>query len=166
MAPSSRNARLDKDDAYPELLSSRGCRLVAFAIDVGGRWNPEAAQFVRMLAQAKARVALKFLQMDFLCNVVLKSLLTPPSCLRCTLTVLPMRKLMLPPASVFSVLRVASAGTFILSLMSAPVAISLYWDLRSAVVGLKKAVLSCALWHITAPSGFQNIFALAPFNPR
>ena len=47
---------------------------------------------------------------------------------------------MLPPASVFSVLRVASAGTFILSLMSAPVAISLSWDLRSAVAGLKKAV--------------------------
>ena len=48
-------ARLNKERTYPELLQSGRCRLVVFAVEVGGRFSQEAAQFLRALAQARAR---------------------------------------------------------------------------------------------------------------
>ena len=32
-----------------------GCRLIVLALEVGGRWSPEAAQFVHLLARCRAR---------------------------------------------------------------------------------------------------------------
>ena len=46
-------AQRDKEATYPELLTGR-CRLVVMAIETGGRWSSEAADFVRQLAFAKA----------------------------------------------------------------------------------------------------------------
>ena len=40
---------------YRELLATRRCRLVVFALEVGGRWSEEAVGFVRLLAKARAR---------------------------------------------------------------------------------------------------------------
>ena len=48
-------ARRDKEATYPELLSSRRCRLTVVAIETGGRWSDEAADFLWQLALAKAR---------------------------------------------------------------------------------------------------------------
>ena len=42
---------------YPELGRSRRCRLVVFGVEVGRRWAPEAAAFLRMLARARAASA-------------------------------------------------------------------------------------------------------------
>ena len=39
---------------YPELERARRCRLVVFGLEVGGRWAPEAATFIRLLARARA----------------------------------------------------------------------------------------------------------------
>ena len=50
-------ARRDKENAYPELVTSRRCRLVVVAIETGGRWSDAAADFLWQLAQAKAREA-------------------------------------------------------------------------------------------------------------
>ena len=52
-----RAARQRKESTYPKLLAARRCRLVVLALEVGGRWSPEAARFVRLLARAKARSA-------------------------------------------------------------------------------------------------------------
>ena len=43
-----------KERTYPELLRSRRCMLVGFAIETEGRWNPEATTFLRVLAQTKS----------------------------------------------------------------------------------------------------------------
>ena len=51
------DARRSKERTYPELLRSRRCRLVVFALEIGGRWSPEATSFLRMLAHTKARAA-------------------------------------------------------------------------------------------------------------
>ena len=40
---------------YPELLAARRCRLLVLGLEVGGRWSPEAVDFLRRLARAKAR---------------------------------------------------------------------------------------------------------------
>ncbi len=49
-------ARRRKERTYPELTGERGrARLVVLALEVGGRWSAEAAQWVRLLAQARAR---------------------------------------------------------------------------------------------------------------
>eukprot|EP00435_Cladocopium_sp_Y103_P004285 s556_g1.t1 len=48
-------ARRNKERTYPELAASGRCRLVVLAMEVGGRCSTEAAQFLRLLAQAKAR---------------------------------------------------------------------------------------------------------------
>ena len=48
-------ARRDKEATYPELLTSRRCRLVVVAVETGGRWSDEAADFLWQLALAKAR---------------------------------------------------------------------------------------------------------------
>ena len=53
-----RVAERAKARAYPELASGRRCRLVVLGIEVGGRWSPQAAEFVRLLARSKARAAL------------------------------------------------------------------------------------------------------------
>ena len=50
-------ARREKEATYPELLTSRRCRLVVVAIETGGRWSDEAAELLRQLALAKAREA-------------------------------------------------------------------------------------------------------------
>ena len=47
--------RRRKEAKYHELLSSRRCRLVVLALEVGGRWSGEATSFIRRLAKAKAR---------------------------------------------------------------------------------------------------------------
>ena len=44
-----------KERTYAELLRSRRCRLVVFALQRGGRWSSEATTFLRLLAQTKAR---------------------------------------------------------------------------------------------------------------
>ena len=49
------DARLRKSRAYPELLRFNRCHLVVLALEVGGRWSIEAAEFVRLLAAAKTR---------------------------------------------------------------------------------------------------------------
>ena len=50
-------ARRNKQRTYPELLASARCRLVVMGMEVGGRWSQESAEFLRLLAQHKARSA-------------------------------------------------------------------------------------------------------------
>ena len=52
-----RRARARKEARYPEIVYGRRCRLVVFAMGVGGRWEQEAMDFVRVLAKAKSRSA-------------------------------------------------------------------------------------------------------------
>ncbi len=52
-----RIARRAKERTYPELLHAPRCRLVVLAFEIGGRWSPEAAQFIRLLARCRARSA-------------------------------------------------------------------------------------------------------------
>ena len=40
-------ARQDKEDTYPELVGSSRCKLVVVAVETGGRWSAEAADFVK-----------------------------------------------------------------------------------------------------------------------
>ena len=42
---------------YPELVEGRRCSLVVFALETGGRWSKEAAEFVEQLSYAKSRSA-------------------------------------------------------------------------------------------------------------
>ena len=46
------DARADKEAKYAELVRARRCALVVVAIETGGRWSQEAAEFVRELAHA------------------------------------------------------------------------------------------------------------------
>jgi hypothetical protein len=55
-------ARADKENKYAELVSSRRCRLVVFALETGGRWSDEAAEFTKLLAEGRAREAPPFLR--------------------------------------------------------------------------------------------------------
>ena len=55
-------ARADKELKYSELLSGDRCRLVVVAMETGGRWSPEAVEFVENLAAARARDATPTLQ--------------------------------------------------------------------------------------------------------
>ena len=48
-------ARTKREDTYPEFLASERSRLVVFGLEVGGRWDQEALDFLRGLARAKAR---------------------------------------------------------------------------------------------------------------
>ena len=50
-------AQRKRRHTYPELERARRCRLVVFGVEVGGRWSREAAQFVRLLARARAAAA-------------------------------------------------------------------------------------------------------------
>ena len=49
------NARADKEQKYAELLAGDRCRLIFVAL--GGRWSPEALEFIEGLARARAREA-------------------------------------------------------------------------------------------------------------
>ena len=51
------NAHHRKRRRCPELTRARRCRLIVFAIEVGGRWGSEALQITRSLAQARAAEA-------------------------------------------------------------------------------------------------------------
>eukprot|EP00435_Cladocopium_sp_Y103_P009426 s3763_g2.t1 len=55
-------ARRNKERTYPELVTSRRCRLIVLGIEAGGRWSQEAATFIRLLAKSKARQAPAILQ--------------------------------------------------------------------------------------------------------
>ena len=46
--------RRKQRQTYPELERARRCHLVVFGLEVGGRWAPEAATFIRLLARARA----------------------------------------------------------------------------------------------------------------
>ena len=48
-------AELKKRTTYRDVVSSRRCRLVVMALEVGGRWSEEAIRFIQLLARAKAR---------------------------------------------------------------------------------------------------------------
>ena len=48
----SRAIPLERGEA---LERARRCRLVVFGMEVGGRWVPEAATFIRLLAKARAQ---------------------------------------------------------------------------------------------------------------
>jgi len=50
-------ARGRKLRQYQELTRSRRCKLLVAAVEVGGRWHPEAYQFLRQMALSKARCA-------------------------------------------------------------------------------------------------------------
>ena len=43
-------ARQNKERTYPELAGSNKCRLVVLAIEVGGRWSPEAMVETKVLS--------------------------------------------------------------------------------------------------------------------
>ena len=49
--------RRKRQATYPELLAARRCRLVVLAVEVGGRFGAELADFLRRLAASKARAA-------------------------------------------------------------------------------------------------------------
>ena len=55
------NARKDKAKKYPELLRSHRCRLVIAGMEVGGRWDEAAYDFLVDLAKGKAEEAPKLL---------------------------------------------------------------------------------------------------------
>ena len=50
-------AQRKRRHTYPELERARRCPLVVFGVEVGGRWSHKAAQFVRVLARARAAAA-------------------------------------------------------------------------------------------------------------
>ena len=54
-SPALRAARQAKERTYPELVGGTRCRLVVLAMEVGGKWSKEAADFLRLLAQARNR---------------------------------------------------------------------------------------------------------------
>ena len=61
-----RSAHRRKDRTYPVLAGAgRRARLVILAGEVGGRWSPETAHFLRALAVAKARDVPSILQASF-----------------------------------------------------------------------------------------------------
>ena len=49
--------RADKELKYSELFRGDRCRLVVVALETGGRWSPEAVDFIDRLATARARDA-------------------------------------------------------------------------------------------------------------
>ena len=48
-------AKRKRPHTYPELAVARRCKLVVLALEVGGRFGPEAVDFLRQLARARAR---------------------------------------------------------------------------------------------------------------
>ena len=49
------DARRNKERVYSELTRGGRCRLVVLGIETGGRWSEEACNFLRLLAQHRAR---------------------------------------------------------------------------------------------------------------
>lgn len=49
------DARVQKEQTYPELVGNGQCQLVVLGFETGGRWSAEAYAFVWELAKAKAR---------------------------------------------------------------------------------------------------------------
>ena len=58
---------MEKAVKCSELLERGRCQLVVVGIETGGRWSSEAADFVEMMAQAKAREAPQVLQWSVHC---------------------------------------------------------------------------------------------------
>ena len=58
----SQKARRDKEEKYPELADGARCRLVVLAMETGGRFSEELANFIAQLAQAKAQAAPSYLR--------------------------------------------------------------------------------------------------------
>ena len=56
------DARKAKQRNYPELLRSRRCRLLTAGMEVGGRWEETAYEFLVELAKEKAQEAPKLLR--------------------------------------------------------------------------------------------------------
>ena len=63
-------ARRSKERTYPEFLQSRRCRLVVLAFETGGRWSHETTNFIRLLAQSKARQAPALLQRSVMAALI------------------------------------------------------------------------------------------------
>ena len=63
-------ARRSKERTCPEFLQSRRCRLVVLAFETGGRWSHEATNFIRLLAQSKARQAPALLQRSVMAALI------------------------------------------------------------------------------------------------
>ena len=57
-----KDAKKNKANTYPELLHSRRCRLVTAGMEVGGRWEEDAYDFLLGFAKAKAEEAPKVLR--------------------------------------------------------------------------------------------------------
>ena len=53
----AQHAELRKRRRYPELTAARRCRLVVVAVEVGGRWGPDARQLIRALARERSTEA-------------------------------------------------------------------------------------------------------------
>ena len=53
----AQHAELRKRRRYPELTAARRCRLVVVAVEVGGRWEPDARQLIRALARERSTEA-------------------------------------------------------------------------------------------------------------
>lgn len=51
------DARKDKEKTYHELLHTRRCHLLTAGMEVGGRWDESAYDFLVQLAKAKAQEA-------------------------------------------------------------------------------------------------------------
>ena len=56
-----------KQRTYREVVRSRRTKLLVAAVEVGGRWNDEAHQFLVQLARAKARSAPRVLRYSLVC---------------------------------------------------------------------------------------------------
>ena len=54
-----KGASADIELKYAELLAGDRCRLIVVALETGGRWSPEALEFVEGLARARAREAVR-----------------------------------------------------------------------------------------------------------
>ena len=54
--------RVDKEEKYPEFAGSSRCELVVLAIEAGGRFSTETQEFIRKLADSKARSCPSYLR--------------------------------------------------------------------------------------------------------
>ena len=58
-------ARADKKKKYGDVINTERVAFVVFACETGGRWSPEALEFVRALARWKARDLPRVLRNSF-----------------------------------------------------------------------------------------------------
>ena len=59
---SAESARHDKEQKYPELVSGSRCRLTVLAVEIGGRFSNETAEFIQHVAASKAQAAPRYLR--------------------------------------------------------------------------------------------------------